>query len=168
MKDYIDQVKRVAATDLYYLTLAATLIIPDMCSGLEAADGKTTGALYQDWFDQHVAHKYVAAGKPSFSGEDCWGLRCAMLHQGRLEPHKGAYKRVLFIEPHGGVKTHNNVVFDALNIDVTDFAFDMIDSAEQWLVAAEQTPHYQANFPRFMQRYPYGLPPYIAGVPVIG
>jgi hypothetical protein len=168
MRDYLDQVRRVSETDLYYLTLTATLVIPDMCSGLEAADGKTTGALYQGWFDRHVAHKYVAAGGPSFSGEDCWGLRCAMLHQGRLEPHKGAYKRVLFIEPHGGMTLHNNVMNDALNIDVTHFALDIVECAEQWLATAEQTSQYQANFPRFMQRYPGGLAPYIVGIPVIG
>jgi hypothetical protein len=167
MRDYLDQVRRVVETDLYYLTLAAALILPDMCSGLEASDGKTNGPLYQAWFDRHVAHKYLTANGPSFSGEDCWGLRCAMLHQGRLEPHKGAYKRILFIEPHSGMTLHNNVLNDALNIDVTRFAFDMIESAEQWLATAEGTPQYQANFPRFMQRYPGGLPPYIGGIPVI-
>jgi hypothetical protein len=157
----------VAQTDLYYLTLASALVIPDMCSGLEAADGKTTGALYQAWFDRHVSQKYVGAAGPSFSGEDCYGLRCAMLHQGRLEPHKGVYKRILFIEPHGGLTLHNNVINDALNIDVTQFARDMVESAEQWLIAAEQIPEYQANYPRYMQRYAQGLPPYIGGTAVI-
>jgi len=167
MREYLDQVKRVAETDLYYLTLEAALVIPDMCSGLEAVDGKTNRMLYQEWFDRHVAHKYVAASGPSFSGEDCYGLRCAMLHQGRLEPHKGTYKRVLFIEPHGGMTLHNNVISDALNIDVTQFARDMVEGAEHWLGEAEKTSHYQENFPYFMQRYPRGLPPYISGIPII-
>ena len=90
-----------------------------------------------------------------------------MLHQGRLEPHRGTYKRILFIEPHGNMTLHNNVMNDALNIDVTRFALDIVEGAEQWLITAEQTPQYQANFPHYMQRYPNGLPPYIGGIPVI-
>jgi hypothetical protein len=167
MRDYLDQVKRVAETDLYYLTLEATLVIPDMCSGLEAIDGKTTRALYKTWFDQHVASKYIAASGPSFSGDDCYGLRCAMLHQGRLEPHTGTYARILFIEPHGHMMLHNNIFENALNIDITQFALDMIESAERWLTTAETTAQYQANFPHFMQRYPTGLAPYIGGIAVI-
>jgi hypothetical protein len=163
MREYLEQVEQVADTDMYYLTLAAALVIPDMCSGLEAEDGRTTGARYEVWFDQHVAHKYGSF----FSGEDCYGLRCAMLHQGRLEPHKGAYKRIVFIEPHGGMTLHNNVINDALNIDVTQFATDMIESAEDWLIDSEETPQYQTNFPRYMQRYPEGLSPYIGGIAVI-
>jgi hypothetical protein len=169
VRDYLDQVHRVAHTDLYYLTLAATLVIPDMCSGLEAPDGKTTAALYQAWFDQHVAAKYTVGpnSTPSFSGEDCYGLRCGMLHQGRLEPHKGAYSRVVFLEPHGNVRMHNNVSQGMLNLDVTRFALDMVESAQQWLVAAEQTAVYQANYPHYMQRYPSGLAPFVKGYPVI-
>jgi len=169
VRDYFEQVRRVAKAGLYFVTLEATLVIPDMCAGMETANGWTTGQLYTAWFDKHVAPKYVAAGQPSLSGDDCWGLRCAMLHQGRLEPHGGAYSRIIFIEPHGGIRMHNNVDVTnrALNIDVTQFAIDMVESAEQWLVAAEQTPNYQANYPHFMQRYPNGLAPFIAGLAVI-
>jgi hypothetical protein len=169
MRDYLDQVDRVAQTDLYYLTLAATLVIPDMCSGLQASDGKTTPALYQAWFDYHVAPRYTVGVDlaPSFSGEDCYGLRCGMLHQGRLEPHKGAYSRIVFLEPNGNVTMHNNVADDVLNLDVTQFAQDMVGSARQWLVTAEQTAVYRANYPRYMQRYPNGLAPFILGYPVI-
>jgi hypothetical protein len=106
-------------------------------------------------------------GYGTLSGEDCYGLRCALLHQGRLRPHGGNYNRIIFIEPHGRIVMHNNVFNEALNIDVTRFAVDMVESAEQWLVAAEQTPAYQANYPHFMQRYPQGLAPYIVGIPVI-
>ncbi len=90
-----------------------------------------------------------------------------MLHQGRLKPHRGAYERILFVEPNNDLILHNNVMHSALNIDVTQFALDMIESAEQWLATAQQTPQYQANFPSYMQRHPDGLPPYIGGRPVI-
>jgi hypothetical protein len=169
MRDYLDQVRRVAQTDLYFVTLGSALAIPDMCAGMETNDGRTTGALYKAWFDAHVGPKYVMGPdrQPSMTGEDCYGLRCALLHQGRLQPHQGGYQRVLFIEPHGGITLHNNVMNDVLNIDVPTFANDMVSAAETWLVDAEKTSAYQANYSKFMQRYPDGLPPFIVGIPVI-
>ncbi len=62
---------------------------------------------------------------------------------------------------------HNNVITDALNLDVTLFALGMIESAEDWLVSAEKTPQYEANLPRCMQRYPTGLRPYVGGMAII-
>ena len=62
---------------------------------------------------------------------------------------------------------HNNVINDALNLDVRIFCHDVCDGAELWLASAEQTPEYQANYGRSMQRHADGLPPYIVGVPVI-
>jgi hypothetical protein len=167
MREYLEQVGRVAETGLYYVTLQSALVIPDMCAGLEANDGKSTGALYEAWFDEHVAPRYVVNGRRFVTGEDCWGLRCAMLHLGRFRPHRGAYERVVFVEPHGQGVIHNNVMGNALSLEVTIFTRDMIESAEDWLETAEQTDVYQKNLSHFMQRYPNGLVPFISGVAVI-
>jgi hypothetical protein len=170
MEDYFNQVREVAKTHLYFLSLGAALTIPDMCAGMESANGRSSGALYKAWVDQYLAPRYVVgpAHTPSFSGEDCYGLRCAFLHQGYLEPHAGSYTRVIFTEPHSGITMHNNVMNDALNIDVTIFANQMVDAAEQWISAAKSTSNFRANYPKFMQRYEGGLSPYIVGIPVIG
>jgi hypothetical protein len=166
--DYFDQVQRAAQSSLYYVALGGALAIPDMCAAMETASGPTTPPLYQAWFDKWVAPKYGGAGGAHLTGLDCYGLRCSMLHQGRLEPHKGTYTRVLFIEPgNTGIVLHNNIVNDALNIDVNIFVNDMVESAVAWHEKASQTTAYRANYARFMQRYPEGLQPYIGGVPVI-
>jgi hypothetical protein len=169
IEDYFRQVRQAASSSLYFVALGAALVIPDMCSSMESADGQTTGALYENWFDKHVARHYTAGSyhTPSFSGKDCYGLRCAFLHQGRLEPHKGGYSRIIFIEPHSGPTLHNNVMNDALNIDVPTFALGMVAAAEAWLGDASTTEEFKENYPHFMQRYPNGLPPYIVGIPVI-
>jgi len=168
MLDYFDQVRRAAQSGLYYVALGGALAIPDMCAAMETASGLTTDRLYEAWFDEWVAPKYSGAGGAHMTGHDCYGLRCSMLHQGRLEPHKGSYKRVLFIEPGATtVVAHNNIMNDALNIDVNIFVRDMVESAVAWHERASQATAYQANYPRFMQRYPWGLKPYIGGVPVI-
>lgn len=170
MQDYFDQVRLAASTKLYFLALAGALVIPDMCSSMETVDGKTTGPLYKAWVDKYVAPHFTVGPNrtPSFSGEDCWGVRCSLLHQGRLIPHQGNYSRILFVEPGTSTNTfHNNVMNDALNIDVPLFVLTIADAAEKWLAVTQNTTNFEANRANYMQRYPIGLPPYIVGVPVI-
>lgn len=62
---------------------------------------------------------------------------------------------------------HNNVMDDALNLDVSMFCRDVVAAASDWLVTAERAATYQANYPHFLQRYPEGLAPCVVGVPVL-
>lgn len=170
MQYYFDQVRLAAKTKLYFLALAGALVIPDMCSGMETSDGRTNGVLYKAWVDEHLSSLFSVGPtqSPSFSGEDCWGLRCSFLHQGRLTPHQGSYSKIIFVEPGASSNIfHNNVINDALNIDVPIFVSTMVDAAEKWLASAQEMSNFQSNSASYMQRYPNGLPPYIAGVPVI-
>jgi hypothetical protein len=118
-------------------------------------------ARYQAWFDRHVADNILRPVARRFRR----GLPGTSLCD--AAPGKARATQGTFIEPHSSRKLHNNVINDAFNIDVTQFATDMIASAEYWLATAETTPAYQANFPHCMQRYPAGLPPCIGGPPVI-
>lgn len=170
MQDYFNQVRQAAETELYFLALAGALVIPDMCSGMEARDGRTNGMLYKAWVDERLSPLFFAGPtqSPSFSGEDCWGLRCSLLHQGKLTPHQGSYSKINFVEPGASsIVFHNNIINDALNIDVPIFVTAMVDAAEKWLASARMMPNFQTNSVSYMQRYPNGLSPYILGVPVI-
>lgn len=139
-----------------------------MAGAMDAEDGRATREGYITWYDRYVARGY-AGMPPVITGLDCYGLRCAMLHQGRLTPHTGSYSRVLFIEP-GATTTlvHANVLNDALNIDAHYFAEEIVQAAEGWLDEVEDTDLYKRNYESSMQRHPNGLRPFIGGVPVIG
>lgn len=170
MQALIDQARQAANSHAYYLSLFAALALPDICAAMESADGQASKAKYVAWFDKYVAHKYTVGPDriPSLSGEDCYYYRCAMIHQGRAQHGRSSYSRIMFIEPGvGGIVMHNNVMNDALNIDVRHFCTDICDSAEQWLVNVKDSPQYQQNFALSLQRYPNGLAPYIVGLPVI-
>jgi hypothetical protein len=165
MRDFFEQVARAGQSDgLYFLALAGSLMIPDLCAAMESDDGLATPQRYISWADRYLAPKYGG----NLSGENCYGLRCALLHQGRLRPHSGSWERVLFIEPgpRGGT-VHNNSLGDALNIDVQIFVADMVDAALAWLSDTEDSANYRANLGKFMQRYPDGIPGYIEGPPII-
>jgi hypothetical protein len=76
-----------------------------------------------------------------------------MLHQGRTQHPQGRYSRIIFIEPGaGGMIAHNNILNDALNIDVRIFCEDLCSAVEAWLPAAQQLPQFQVNLANFVTR----------------
>jgi len=168
MRDLLDQIERGLQANLYYLSLLAALSVPDMCAALSSLDGQTNRTRYADWFDQNVARKYNG----NLDGETCYQFRCSLLHQGTTQHPKSPYSRIIFVEPPQPYFYHNNI-FDhgpdniAFNLDVGIFCRDIIASAKTWLEANENTPTYKNNFPKFIQRYPKGLAPFIVGTPII-
>ena len=164
MKDILDQIRAASDSGLYYVALFSALAIPDICGALESPDGEASKAKYVAWFDRHVAPRYQGF----LGGQDAYYFRCSMLHQGTTQHPQSSFKRILFIEPGATSNVfHNNIVGNALNIDVQIFVNDLVTAALQWLPTAEKTAEFQANRPRFVTRYPGGLAPYIGGVPVI-
>ena len=168
MRDLLNQIQSAVRGQAYYLALYASLTIPDICGAMESDDGQAIPSRYKAWFNKYVAPKYLACGQETITGEECYFYRCAVLHQGSAQHPRLGFSRILFVEP--GTSTnvfHNNVLDDALNIDVSIFCNDILAGAVAWLEATENTSNYQKNFPRFLQRYSTGLSPYIVGVPVI-
>ncbi len=164
MHALLQQIAIAVNSGLYFLALAGTLTIPDMCAGLERPNGLTNGPRYRAWFDKWVAPKYQG----SMSGGDCYGLRCSLLHQGRAHPHQGLYQRVIFVEPGPIGVFHNNVLNNALNLDIPTFCSDMIAGVHAWLPTVQGSPTFQANSQNFFTRHPNGIAPYIVGAPVYG
>ncbi len=165
MRDYIQQIESALHANLYYVALATSLTVPDVCGAMNSADGWASQAKYEAWFDRYVAPACLGV----ITGQDCYRFRCTMLHQGSSQHPAGRYTRVIFVEPQagGGNVLHCNILNDALNIDVRVFCLDILRGAHSWLREVEDTALYQRNYGNFMRRYPQGLPPYINGVPVI-
>lgn len=166
MRDLIKQI-RIALEDsrLYYLTLFVCLTIPDICGAMGSNNGGATSKKYKGWFDKYVAQKHSLF----LTSEDCYCFRCSLLHQGSSQHPKSNYSRILFIEPSATTNVlHNNIINDALNIDVLIFCNDILSGAETWLQENEETEDFKRNYNKFMKMYPEGLAPYILGIPVIG
>jgi hypothetical protein len=170
MEDFLSQIQAALAARLYYVGLFAALGLPDICAALESPTGEASGTGYRAWFDEHVAPSYCVGTNrvPSFTGEDAYYFRCSFLHQARSQHPKSTYMRILFVEPGTpGLLMHNNVINDALNIDVEHFCRDVILGVHSWLGGVTGTEPFESNYQRMMKRYPDGLRPYITGVPVI-
>lgn len=165
MQDIFQQIRDSNKAGFYYVALISALAIPDICAGLESTNGETSKNKYISWFNTHIAPKY----NNFLDGETCYYFRCSMLHQGSTKHSKSRYTRIIFIEPNNhDLVLHNNIINDALNIDVRIFCEDICLAAERWWQAASSQPICKINFSHFVTRYPKGLPPYIVGIPVIG
>lgn len=169
MNELLDQLDEVADKGFSYVALFTALTIPDICGALESADGRATGARYKAWFDTWVSPQYTVGPerRPSLSGETCYAYRCGLLHQGRSMHEKLGYSRIMFVERRNGNIFHNNVMNDALNIDIPLFVQSITSPAREWLKLKSGDPVFQNNFQHFMKRHPGGLHPYIGGIDVI-
>ena len=90
-----------------------------------------------------------------------------MLHQGTTQHPQSRYQRILFVPRGGTGLMHNNVINDALNLDIPTFCLDVVEAARAWRVSVKGSEPYEGNVGKFVQLYPDGLPPYIVGAPVI-
>lgn len=164
MDEFLDQIELACTSGNFYLALFCCLALPDICGAISSPDGRATGARFATWFDKYVAPRYDG----NFAGSNCYVFRCAALHQGRSKHEKLGYERVLFLAPTAGtgVIMHNNVLNDALNLDVSEFCTDVIRGVRQWLQDEETNPDVQNNLAVFLKRHEGGLEPYIVGADV--
>lgn len=157
------EVKRAIEARLYYVAVVLTLTLPDICAALESENGETTGPKYKAWCERWLGPSY-----PMLNGEDLWTLRCGVLHQGRLGHPKMSYSRVLFTVPNPqGNYFHNNLMNDALNLDLVTFCGDMLGAVSQWWDKNKDGKNVAANWPLLLQYRENGLAPYMTGTPLI-
>lgn len=62
---------------------------------------------------------------------------------------------------------HNNILNDALNLDLRIFCSDVLDVAEGWSQSARRSEPVATNAESLLQLRPKGLPPYMVGMPVL-
>lgn len=161
MQDLLSAVRKNLSDQNYYSALFLTLTLPSICGALESTNGKDTGDKYKKWYKQNIKGLYL-------THEDCYYLRCSLLHQGTTTHKLSGFSKIVFTFP---VKSktifHNNIFNDALNLDIEIFCNLIVDSVDAWLRQAAQTDNYKRNSANLMRLYPGGLSPFIIGHPVI-
>jgi hypothetical protein len=177
MRELLKQIKTGLDHNLYFLSLFVSLTVPDICAAMSSDNGESNGKKYQVWFNRYMVPKNPKkyGDGTNFTAEDCWNFRCAILHQGRSNHGKIAYKRILFFEPNRSVGifgVHSCAVGTktkekSLLIDLKIFCSDMIISAQEWMEENENSEIYKKNERNLVKRYPKGVAP-VFGAPVIG
>ena len=127
--DHIVAAIRAAISDRnWYAALALALALPDMCVKASTL-GPTSGPKYARWFDDYVGSQYT-----SLSGDDCYALRCAYLHEARDAIEEQRAKKALnafqFFASSGQI--HRQMFGQVLQLDVSRFCEDICQGAEIW------------------------------------
>src|SRR4051794_18210249 len=95
MDELLEEIEKCIDTGLYYVGLFASLMVPDVCAGLESADGKASPVRYAHWVERHMARWW---GKGD--GRTLYQFRNSLLHQATGRPdERSPNPRLLFAEP---------------------------------------------------------------------
>jgi hypothetical protein len=126
----------------WYAALALALALPDICANV-CSPNEGSQRRYVQWYNQYMLSKYTSYIGPRkeehvfLLGEDCYALRCALLHEGTHEITEQRAKQVLesfsFIVPPEGGTVHMNQHNDSLQLQVDIFCRDICSSVHNWL-----------------------------------
>ena len=122
----------------WYAALYLSLTLPDICARLESDNGKSSRAKYTAWFDEYLADRYRHQIGPNLtphvfiSGNDCYALRCAMLHEGGADITTQQCREVLEKFHFTVVGDHCNQFNSVLQLDVPTFCNDVCEAVKHW------------------------------------
>jgi len=140
MEKIIQSIENSLKNQNWYSALVLSLILPDICAKLEET-GESSSSRYPKWFNKHLGEKYHGF----LSGDDCYALRCAFLHEGssNIEEQraKDALDRFVFLANGSHCNKISNCKSgnpkydgkDFLQLSVNSFCQDMIGATKQWL-----------------------------------
>jgi hypothetical protein len=150
MSDYLGQIQGALSKRFYLPALMACVGIPDICGALDH-EGISKPRFYKYWFEKYAKAKFLMFGKSYMDGDDCYALRCALLHQGKSSSPKHKLQFVNFNKYHlagSGLLAQKD---GGLIIDTKKFCNNMIDAAFEWLDEVHSTPRFKKNSKNFIR-----------------
>lgn len=159
----LNQINAAATNGLHVIAIGMAVALPDICAALAAEDGRSLPTLYKAWCVANLKGEQFSFITP----EVLYGLRCGVLHQGRMGDLPHSMTRVIFSLP-GTMGFTNCLVEGCYFYSVDLFCKNMCDAAHEWHEANKSDPNVAANSKRMMQYHPDGFAEAkIKGVPLI-
>jgi len=170
---YLDSIIKSLESKNWYAALFMTLTIPDICGALEHPD-ISSSVRYVSWYDKYMLPKYSSLMGPLrelhvfLSGDDCYALRCSLLHEGMGDIGKQKISKTLesihFNEPSDkGGMLHCNQYKNVLQLQVDVFCNDFITAAHQWLSDVQSDGGIQARMQSLSKIHPAFYFPHFIG-----
>lgn len=160
MMHLVNAIRNSIREQNWYAALGLSLTLPDICGYLESPlDGSR--CRFVAWCQRYIVPQYthqIGADRQEhvfLTGEDCYALRCAFLHEGSdVVAHQQAAKALeafMFSEPPAGSGCmHCNQMNSALQLQVDKFCEDMCAGAEGWMHAVESNVGVQERMKRLL------------------
>jgi hypothetical protein len=157
---------------LPYLAIAVSLSIPDICAAMECEPGKiwVNKVKYEAWCDANLIPKFT-----HITAQDCYRMRCGVIHQGNFGRSDDRYDRIAFTVPGMGVsmmetifKDNGGVKETILSLDAKTFCQIMNDCAKAWEISKKSDANVTINMNNLIRFRPEGFPPQLVDVHLIG
>lgn len=148
MDEFLNAVEAALQTRNWYAALVVALALPDISGWVE---DPTLGSheRFCSWFDRYVGKRYESSGckllpaHKFISGDDCYALRCSLLHEGRddiaHQKARASLERFQFVAPRGGSIIHCNQVNQKLQLQVDIFCRDICQGVRDWLASIPES-----------------------------
>ena len=154
MERFTNSIRTALNANDWYGALITALTLPDICGRIETPN-EGSNRRYARWFSEWVEPSYtmeVAGVKHVFlSGNDCYALRCSLLHEGGENIEEQRAREALdnfhfIMPPPNGNSFHKIQSNQSLLLQVDIFCNDVADSVDRW------TASENANDPEVIQR----------------
>jgi hypothetical protein len=148
MKRFTDAGRKAVEQDNLYCALTLALAIPDICGSLEDPGPGKSKQRYTRWFEKWALPKFSVTHRGNtnptvfISADDCFQLRCSLIHSGSVEIEQGkgsVLDRFVFCDKTVGSHLNrfqdnviNGVKMSFLQLKVDKFSETMYDAADEW------------------------------------
>lgn len=139
----IDEIRTALNANLYNCALAVSLTLPDICGKIEFPQEASAAKRYKDWFSVYVEPLVTvpATKLPEeetvnvtwINRDECWALRCAVLHAGNYE-----IERIKLEDVHIHAHKRNGENYNHMLRDTQSADWDVILLCETLCHASEQ------------------------------
>lgn len=153
MKRFTDGGRLAIQKGNLYPALSLALMIPDICGSLEDPGPGKSQKRYERWFKKWAEPKFTSPAYDStpskvfVSAEDCYQLRCSLVHSGSAEiaaNKQNIISRFEFFDQSAGAHLtwcEGNILNgikqpNFLQLKVDAFCEEMFKSADEWDVAS--------------------------------
>jgi hypothetical protein len=167
MQRFTSAIYKALENENWYGALFLALTLPDICGKIQYPQAKSEER-YVKWFQKYLDDKYTREVGPKrqkhifLSGEDCYALRCSLLHEGSdaisSQRCKKALDSFLFLTKGAHCNWCNVNKHTFLELNVTNFCEDICEAVEKWLNDLEHDDHIQKELANIITIFESDLP----------
>lgn len=165
MDALLESIELSTETKNWNAAIALSLLIPDICPALAGVpQGRPR---YLEWFRDYAANRFTMTNPfvsvPLLSAEECYAMRCSILHAGTdelpVDKKNPNLSKIIFTTTGSSFVRMN----DVLIIDPSDFSNRMCAAARGWMESVSGDSATQHRIKRMIQVQAAGFSP-IPGV----